>query len=154
MISPAWFEILVHFDRKRYISNGLTAPFLIGGGTVLKPEQTILSVEKLIEQASNKSLPRPITIIRCGNIREFVIGILDFETAAMRMQYNSMYREIDNIIFPDSSLDMVTNIQELKSKLSEIYQPLVDNKEFSKNAGVWGDFTVEDKNRILEIKEK
>src|SRR4051812_38514295 len=113
MTKPYWYRLLEHYEKKRYFSNGLTIPFLIGSRILIEPGENLLSIGQFILEASGTPIPKPITIIKCGNIGEFVIGILDTETDAIRKQYSNLYKEIDNLIFTDSSLADISNLDSL-----------------------------------------
>ena len=76
-----WFQVLTYFDAKSYFSNGLTIPFLLGANSVIKTDEEKRNVEEFFEEAIDESLPQKISLQRCGNIGEYVIGIFDDESA-------------------------------------------------------------------------
>lgn len=141
---PYWSVLLRYFEKRGYIHNGLTIPFLIGTRKIMEPKKPFLSINDLVFSISEIGG----TILECPNIGEFVIGTLDAET----LRYKSAYPKfIDNILITDNSLNMVNNIQELISHFEKRYQKNLDNSTYSINNGVWSDFTEIEVNRINEV---
>ena len=79
-----WFQVLTYFDKKGYFSSGLTIPFLLGANSIINLEGERLTVEEFFEEILDESLPQKITLQRCGNIGEYVIGIFDNESESYR----------------------------------------------------------------------
>ncbi|WP_316749599.1 hypothetical protein [Pedobacter gandavensis] len=142
-LSPYWHRLLRHFERKGYIQNGLTIPFLIGALEVMEPDAKQWTINEMTESLNNIGC----TILKCSNIGEFVIGSLDTETLKCKKLY---HKPCDKIIVTDSSLDQVKFFVELLSLFDRLYQSRLDNKEFSKNDGSWTYFTRTDLDRIKE----
>lgn len=140
---PYWCRLLRHFEKRGYIHNGLTIPFLIGARKRIEPQEPLLDIRDLIISINEVGG----TVLECSNIGEFVIGTIDTET----LKYKSAYRKcIDNILITDDSLDMVNNLQELIYRFEQRYQKNIDNYEYSKNHGEWTDFTQIERTRIDE----
>lgn len=146
---PYWAKILRHFETKHYFNNGLTIPFLIGSRTIIEPQENLLTIDSLLGQMNNHSIP--VTIMRCGQIKEYVLSFLDNETNAIRKQYKNLYKKFDNIICTDQSLDEITTSNELVKKLDSLYYGIVKDQNFSKNNGQWASFTELDRGRLGEI---
>lgn len=140
-----WHLLLSYFESKGHIHNGLTIPFLIGAREILEPQANLLTINELVNSINTMGG----TILECPNIGEFVIGTVDSET----LKYKSAYPKIlDNIIVTDNSLNEVNNLDDLISHFEKLYQDKIPNKEYSKNYGVWGNFTEIELNRIEELK--
>jgi hypothetical protein len=144
-----WAKILKHFEKNHYFNNGLTIPFLIGSRTIIEPQEKLLNVGDLIKQMN--SYLRPVTVLYCGQIDEFVFSLIDIETNNMRKQYQNLYKEIDNIICTDQSLNEITNINDLIEKWDKLYTGKIIDKTYSKNNGLWIPYTTLDKDRLGEI---
>lgn len=144
-----WFNVLTHFENKNYVYNGLTLPFLIGVHTILEPHSPLLSIEEFIHAASN-SCP-PVTLMKCGNIGEYVFGTLDGETEAICKQYPNLYKKFENIIVTDNSFSNCQDIDEIIIILKDENQKRIDAKQFSKVSGEWGNYTKQDIERVKEL---
>lgn len=142
--TPYWSALLHHFERKGYISNGLTVPFLIGARSRIEPGKALLNISELVNSINEVGG----TILMCGNISEFVIGTLDTETSKYKSTYTNC---IDNIIITDNSLHNVNNLNTLISCFEDRYQEILNNSQYSKNYGEWTDFTDTEKRQIDEI---
>lgn len=141
---PYWSIILRHFEKRGYIHNGLTIPFLIGVRNKIEPQKPFLKISDLIISINEIGG----TILECPNIGEFVIGTLDAET----LKYKSAYPKwIGNILVTDNSLKMVNNLKELIFQFEQRYQKYIDNCKYSKNNGVWTDFSEIEVTRIDEL---
>ena len=81
----------------------------------------------------------------CGNLGEYIIGLLDHETDI------SWYREIGKMVITDGSFKGVDNIAVMFSRLEQIYQKLIDQQLYSKELGVWGYFSPIEIQRLKEI---
>ncbi len=147
METPYWYRIIVHFDNKKYISNGLTIPFLIGSSCIMHEHVKLISIEEFIRQAADTNMPRAITMLKCGMIKEYVFGVLDNESKP----FLSYYKQIGNIVITDDSFHEVENISDLILRLTKLYSPLIDTKKYSKNGGEWGGYTDLDLKRIKEV---
>lgn len=145
-----WFQVLNYFGRKGYFYNGFTLPFLVGCRIVLEPEKELLSIKELINQAN--TLPyAPITIMKCGNIGEYVFGVMDLETDSIRKRYQGLYTEFGNLINTDQSLLDCNNIEQVIAKLEDIYNDPIHKGNYSKNNGLWEAFTEEDIKHLQEL---
>lgn len=150
---PIWFKILSHFEKKGYIQNGVTIPFLIGSNTVLNPSGKALTITQLVNEFQIIHDPEKITIQKCGNIGEYVIGILDNETKMIIAKYKqNVYKNFKNFVIIDSSFDSYQDINQILKTLEDIYLKLLSEQKYSKNDGVWTGFTEIDKKRLNEVK--
>lgn len=149
MNTPYWYQVLSHFESNNYYNNGLTIPFLIGSRTIVEPNEDIETVGELLEDFSSSS--HPITIMYCGYLREYVIGLLDSETDEIRKQNKKMYKEFDNLLVIDNSFNDISNLSELITLLENQYQTEIENGDYSKEAGSWGAFSEIDEQRLQEI---
>lgn len=144
-----WFNVLAHFESKSYVYNGLTLPFLIGTSTILEPQSPLQSIEQFFQEISN--FHSPLTLMKCGNIGEYVFGTLDGETEALRKQYPNLYKEFGNIIITDNSFSNCQSLDEIIVTLKVEYQKRIDAQQFSKVSGEWNYYTTKDVERIKEL---
>ncbi|KQS48613.1 hypothetical protein ASG38_05595 [Flavobacterium sp. Leaf359] len=141
---PYWHQLLKHFELKGYIQNGLTIPFLIGSLEIINPNRNQWTISELTKSFNDFGC----TILKCPNIREFVIGSLDNEI----LKYKNYYHNpCGKIIVTDASLSKIKSSNDMRSLFEQLYQPRLDNKEFSKNNGIWVYFSQIDLARIKEI---
>jgi len=148
---PYWFTLLNHFERCHYFQNGLTIPFIIAARSILEPNEKLQSVEQLLIDFSQNRTPRQITVLKCGDIREFVFGLLDRETKSTMKTYNGLYQEVENLVFTDDSLIDVKSLDGMILKMTGIYDPIVKRDSQSKIDGTWQRFSTKDEARIREI---
>lgn len=142
-----WQEVLRHFERKGYVGNGLTLPFLIGFQTVFQPGSSLQSVADFIIDASNSG----ITVMTCGGIGEFVFGTLDSETDRMRKQYPGMYREFGRLVVTDGSFANCNDLGDIVNTLESKHAGHIRAKTFSKIAGSWQSYSPKDLDRLREL---
>ena|ERR1700744_565602 len=145
MEKPYWYKVLRHFENKNYIANGLTIPFLIGARKIIESGMPLFTTADLVKSFNESD--SFITIMKCDNIGEYVVGILDTESEQFIMDYNV----IDKIVCTDDSLDGLDKSSEIISMLNMKYKDVIEAGNYSKNSGAWGDFSELDKYRILEI---
>lgn len=149
--SPLWFKVLYHFYDNNYFANGLTIPFLLGAASVIDPGNEILSVEDFVLQASDESLPKKISLQKCGAISEYVFGIIDYET--INYPYGkAIVKQFGNICITDNSFSDIHEIDDLKKILSDTSQNLLNSNLYSKNQGNWGQYSEVETVRIKELK--
>ena len=148
-LSPYWYRVLSHFERRRYIDNGLTIPFLIGSRTIVEPGERLETISELLTSLSVSR--HAVTILRCGRIKEFVIGLLDNETNSMRTQYKNMFKEFGELLVVDNSFKNATKFEEMVSILELEYGERIRSQTFSKESGQWFDFSSTDKLRLGEV---
>jgi hypothetical protein len=146
---PYWYRVLSHFEKKRYIVNGLTIPFLIGSRTIVEPGKKPETIRELLTSLSEST--HAVTILRCGQIKEFVIGLLDNETNSMRTQYKNMFKEFGNLLVVDDSFKNTTKFEDMVNMLEMEYEDRVQKQTFSKESGQWINFSTTDKIRLGEV---
>lgn len=144
-IQPYWLKLLLHFENKGYVHNGLTIPFLIGSLEILDPSVKRWTINEMTKSLSNYGC----TILKCGNIGEYIIGSLDDETKKNKQLYHCL---CDNILVTDSSLNIISDFNNLVKIFEALYQSRISKKEYSKNYKEWTKFTETDLARIQEIK--
>lgn len=144
-----WFNVLAHFESNGYVYNGLTLPFLIGTSTILEPQSRLLSIEQFFQEISDSNLV--LTLMKCGNIGEYVFGTLDGETEAVHKLYPNLYKEFGNIIITDNSFSNCQSLDEIIPTLIDEYQMRIDAQQFSKVLGEWNNYTTKDIDRIKEL---
>lgn len=149
--SPIWYRILEHFERKNYFQNGLTIPFLIGGEKLINPANDISAIGDFISDISNSTEVRVTTIMMCGNIGEYIIGLEDEETKAMRQIYPNLYKEFGSLICTDQSFDDADDLNELITIVEARYTACLSSALFSKNHGIWTEFSTSDISRLQEL---
>lgn len=148
---PLWFRVLCHFDDNNYFANGLTIPFLLGASSIISSDDESLSVEEFFFQAIDESLPRKISLQKCDNIGEYVIGTIDNETINYPYAMTIVQR-FGNIYITDNSFSDVIDSNEVKKILIEKSQNLLNSKLYSKNLGQWGGYSDTEKLRLIELK--
>jgi len=147
---PLWFRVLCHFDDNNYFANGLTIPFLLGASSIINSDEEILSVEEFFLQAIDESLPRKISLQKCVNIGEYVIGIIDKET--INYPYGkAITKQFGNICITDNSFLEIIDASELKNILIDESQNLLDSNLYSINRGNWGNYSDVEMSRIKEL---
>lgn len=151
MKKPYWYIVLRHFERSNYVDNGLTIPFLIGARKIIEPDKSLFTISELLNSIDNSSIS--ITFMKCGNINEYIIGLLDTETKNFTEQSPKSHDVIGRIVCTDYSLKGFTELPEIISMLNKEYEALIDEENYSKNSGIWGQFSKLDVRRISEILE-
>jgi hypothetical protein len=147
-----WCDLIKFFEKNHYITNGLTIPFLIGAIELLQTRKT--SIPKLIEELTDFKNNNRTTIMKCGNIGEFVIGIMDFESEKYYKNFpNSLPKEFDNLAVTDNSLNEYGKISELITLFENQYNNEIRIKNYSKNEGKWTKFTAIDLQKIENFKK-
>lgn len=136
---PYWYKVLTHFEENNYIENGLTIPFLIGSKKVIEPEGRIATVRDFLTELHNSELRT--TIIRCGRIKEFIVGILDYETKKLLPHYENAYKQFGQILVTDGSLDQVDGFDGLVVCMEAAYESKIQSSHFSKENGKWRHYT-------------
>lgn len=149
MEKPYWSAVLRHFERNNYVNNGLTIPFLIGARKIIEPNESLFTIPELLNSMDDSGIS--ITIMRCGNIDEYIFGLLDTETENYIQLYTKSYDVIGKIVCTDDSLKGFAELSEIISMLNREYEALIEKENYSKNFGVWGDFSKLDTRRISEI---
>lgn len=144
LVSPYWDRLLRYFERKGYVQNGLTLPFLIGSLEILEPNRKKWEIDAMMDSLASVGC----TILKCAYIGEFVIGSLDNFTLQNKESYHPI---ANNIIVTDSSLDKINSIEEITQLFTKCYQPLLSAEQYSKNNGDWTYFTDTELTRIKEI---
>ncbi|WP_348812444.1 hypothetical protein [Flavobacterium maritimum] len=148
---PLWFKILCHFDDNNYFENGLTIPFLLGASSIINPSDEILLVDDFFLQAIDESLPRKISLQKCGAIGQYVFGTIDRET--INYPYGkAITKQFGNICITDNSFFNTTNSDEVKKGLIDESQNLLNSNLYSINQGSWGDYSNIEKSRLEELK--
>jgi hypothetical protein len=140
---PYWHRVICHFEKKGYIANGLTIPFLIGARTIVEPGQPMLSLDELMYEVSQYGA----TIMKCPCLNEYVLGSLDQETEAV----SEHYRKFDKLIVSDDSFSDKKNMDEVAIFLVEIYDPVISGNCYSKENGEWQGFSERDLNCLTEL---
>ena len=145
MESPIWLKTLKHFDRNNYIRNGLTIPFILGSESIIANNKDLSSVSEFVNSITNEEFPCYLSLLKCGNIGEIIIGVLDEETL------NYLGKKLSEYYLIFGKLVIMESTFKQTEKLIEIYQPKIDNKTFSVTNGKWREFSKQDLNRIKEI---
>lgn len=150
---PIWIQVLQHFDTNRYISNGLTIPFLIGANQLLAKRVSSLNVNILIDEAQR--LPFFVKIMYCENIGEYVLGVLE-EEDSMRFKSDQLpYKAFGSFLLDNvNDFKKGNSILDIKEELDLMYAVNLEEEKYSKivHEG-WGNYSSVDKGRILEILE-
>src|SRR5690606_6408054 len=112
--TPYWYNILSHFEANHYFHNGLTIPFLIGASKVLQPDHP-LSLAAFFYELCNADVTRYVSIMRCDNIGEYIVRLLDIGSE----QHLKQYKRLKNMICTDNSFsDFDTALEILEEQYS------------------------------------
>lgn len=147
MYSPSWLKVLAFHEQHGIIWNGLTIPFLIGAERLLNEKQSKYSVKDFFENVNN--LKTPITILKCSQIHEFVIGTLDSETQLILNKNPNTYLRIGNIICTDESLKDFKTADDFSAFCCAEYEKIIQTDTFSLQNGAWRTFN---RNELENIK--
>ncbi|MGZ2370406.1 hypothetical protein ACXR6G_11505 [Ancylomarina sp. YFZ004] len=150
-ITYNWSSLIQFFEKMNYIHNGLTIPFIIGVIKLLEGNKIVVS--QLIAELANMKNESRATIMKCGNIGEFVVGVMDVESESMYRKYpQSLFMEYDNLAVTDNSLNDCSSVFDLIAFMEDRYGQTIEDEKYSKNAGLWTKFTEEDIERINSFK--
>lgn len=150
---PIWYRVLYHYYAKDYFYNGLTIPFLIGTNKVITPNSQDLSIDKFLNQLTDETLNEKISIQKCSDIGEYVIGIIDKETISYPYG-KAIVKKFGNLCVTDNSFCDISDFQKVKNDLKNIYQDKIDNSLYSINLGSWSYYTESDILKINQILNK
>lgn len=141
-----WADIINHYTNKGYIINGLTLPFLIGSYNYSNTEN-LISLEEIISNLLNYE--KPITLMLCPNIDEYIFNIMDLETFKVK----KYFRQLDNIYITDGSLKDIKDVNELISFLDLRYYDVLEQNLFSKDDITlkWRELDNEEIDRLKEV---
>ncbi len=143
--APYWILVIRHYLKKGYALNGLTLPFLIGARTIVEPHLPLLSIEQILLQAIEH--PAGTTILRCGNIGEYVFAELDAES----QRYTSHYPHVGQLYFTDYSFQQTQDVAKLINDFTSLYADYLQQQRYSREAGEWRPFSSTDLSRLREI---
>jgi hypothetical protein len=148
--SPIWFNILEHFDKKNYLKNGATIPFLIGSEQIINPDKKLLSIAEFLNQILEQKLPSYINLMKCPKLGEIVIGIIDIQTVTfLKRNPRKIYKTYGGLMITDNSYDN-KNWDEIVTDVQDNYQYIIDDLKFTFEDGQWTYFTTEEIQRIKE----
>lgn len=142
-----WFDLIQFFEWNHYIHNGLTIPFLVGAIEILQSRK--MAISQLVKEFSDLTNKSRTTIMKCGNIGEFVIGIMDIESENYYNNYpQCLPIQFENLVVTDTSLNDYNNFSELVVLFEKEYFEGIKSELYSKNSGIWTKFTQTDIERI------
>lgn len=152
MTDEYWYRALKHFEKKNYVSNGLTIPFLIGSRLIIEPANRLQTINELLMDISLSR--HTVTLMKCGYINEYVLGLLDHETNSMRNSYKNMYKEFGSLLIIDNSFSNYVRLEDIIKDFENNYNDKIESQHFSKSNGQWKEFSSTSKIRLTEITEK
>ena len=125
-----WVIVIEHFLKEKYISFGLTIPFLIG---ICRLEEKVapISLEDFLDLLESSLKRGFVKIIRCSFLEEDVIGLNIYRNTS----WSTQVVELD---------------EDLRKRYMSLYSDLVGQGKFSKYDGDWFPFSEEELNRIAE----
>lgn len=141
---PYWYKILTHFESSNYFQNGLTLPFLLGAGKVVPSANPDWTIPEFLNEINDAILPRYISIMKCENIGEYIIGVLDSFSEC----YIENYVVFRRLVCTDG---VFSNFGEMINILEHEYSATVWEGRFSKIDGDWQQFSLTDLNRLKEL---
>jgi hypothetical protein len=146
--APYWLRVIRFFERRGFIQNGLTVPFLIGSRKYLQTADAHYNVERLLFEFYNSQVP--LTILFCNNINEFVVGSMDAETTKLMEDGKVSYHHFGKLFCVDSSIE-TQDINSLTKSFIERYSKLIDKELYSVIHGIWQVFSDMDKARLEQL---
>jgi hypothetical protein len=144
MINKYWYRLLTHFYEKKYFTNGLTLPYIIGSRTILEPNNSVQTIEVFFDEVKNENVY--LSVLKCDGIGELVFSISnksDFDT----------YGGFENIVDIDGLFENYNNLYDFSNYLKDKYGDIISQENFSRNHfGKWERFTIEkDLPRLSEL---
>lgn len=140
--TPYWAKLLRHFEKKNYVYNGLTLPYIIGAGYLITSKRNFTIKELIIQMATYGA-----TVMFCDNINEYVFGHLDVTTEKMKNEY----KHFENLIVSDDCLDDCRTLQDVINKLESRYSDQIEEGLFSKQSDIWEYYSNTDLDHINEV---
>lgn len=139
-----WFKLLNHYNKKGYINNGLTLPFIIGSRSVIEPKKDLQTINGFFQDVENSKIY--ISILKCDTIGEYVFNIskqFDFK----------IYGGFKNIVDIDGLFNDYKSLKDFSDYLTEIHMKHLNKNVYSKNEfGKWEGFSVNlDLPRLKEL---
>lgn len=154
IIDNQWVRVLKHFDLKGYYHNGLTLPFLCGVRTILNPTFQPMTISEFIINTVISLEKTELTLLKCNYIEEYVVGVLDHESRMIykkhSLRYPQIFKPIGRFYITDGSMNNIENTEALIRFFEEVYDEKIQTGCYSKNAGVWGDYSELERERICE----
>jgi len=147
IVTPYWLLAIRYFLRHHYISNGLTIPYLIGARAILEPTLPHLSIGDLLIQAAKQ--PAGITLMRCGNIGEYVVADLDQESN----RYSHLFKRFGHLHITDDSFESITTLPDLIEVMTVEYAKYIHEGCYSKISGQWGPFNNMDIQQLEAVRK-
>jgi len=145
---PYWVAVIQHFQRRGYIYNGLTIPFLLGARTITEPQKPVFSVSEFLYEAAEQ-LPGT-TLMRCGHIDEYVIADLDKESEV----YCHLFRPFGRLFIIDESFGGIKDLSMLVGQLTDLYADCLEKSHYSKVDSDWIPYTDVERSRLTELRDK
>jgi len=157
MSSPFWFQLIKQWREKGMGQYGVSFPFLIGA--IAKQSGSNINEEFIagvFQEIINSSIQGYYCEVRwCGNIDEPVASIEPCDTIknkSIKAQFANKNGKV-SLAFTSDLMSMFTlnceNKEECLAKLITRTLGKTDHNLFSKNNGVFGDFTT-DETRFIE----
>lgn len=149
MDTPFWYNIILQWRQKGMGKYGVSFPFLIGA--IAMNNNSSIS-RCLIDSTFQEMINNPVVgnyceVRWCGNINEPVVSIesvVNIEKKSIQAKYHDKNNNI-SLAFTKDLMSMFTlncsTKEECLDKLIAITLEKVENGVFSKNNGVFGDFS-------------
>ena len=145
-----WYRVLNHFEKRNYFHNGLTIPFIIGSRVIVEPNQKLQTIREFVTDVKDSNYR--LTIMKCQDINDYVVGLLDHETNLIMQHYKSkMFREFGSLCITDNSFNHICKFDEIITDLENNYNHIIQKRLFSKEFGQWGEFSSIDNLRLEEV---
>ena len=146
---PYWIRVLDHFQRKNYIANGLTIPFLIGARSKVYPIEPQYPIDEFLCQIMMSRYK--VTIMTCPNIGHIVVGVMDIET--QKVSNDAAYRNFGSIYITDDSFKNASSIDDVIRECKDLYAKVIKQENYSFENGRWSDYPDLDIKRLSEVSE-
>ena len=105
-----WYQFIEHFDKKRYVQNGLTIPFIIGSRKIIEPSKKQQTIKELFDDIRVSDCY--ISVLFCDYIGEFVFSISNEED-------KNIYGGFDNLIVIDDSFSYANEFSDIVTELEK-----------------------------------
>ncbi len=149
MANPFWFNLIRQWKETGMGQHGVSFPFLVGAVSRQSGEiVTKANIEALFQEIINKPVQGYYCEVRwCGNIDEPVVSI-EKNSSIKQKSIQAQYKNAENLpslAFTTDLMSMFTlNCSTKEECLEKLVTRAFENAEkgmFSKNKGVFGDFT-------------
>ncbi|KZS39210.1 hypothetical protein AWE51_11690 [Aquimarina aggregata] len=153
--SPIWYEQIAFQKKNKYITNGLTIPYLIGiykllNHTLENPIKSLLN--KIIESDFDKCA----VLQKCPQIGHYVVGIDNREFCERFMKKDIQFRNSKgntSLFITLNANNLGDNVEKIIKEFENLYSELIQNDQHSWNNKLkkWEEFGQSEIERINKV---